>query len=95
MQFEFPASEQEKKLVHETVSELKKSIALSNELSEKLLSILEENHLAIENSYREEINRLSHPFFSTMFGINIQLYKLEDEKARIVMRPQKENDQQV
>lgn len=95
MKFEFPASEQEKKLVHETVSELKKAIALSNELSEKLLSILEENHLAIENSYKQEINRLSHPFFSAMFGINIQLYKLQDQKARIIARPTDQADQQV
>lgn len=94
MQFNFPVSEDEAKLVHETVSELKKAILLSNELAEKLCNALIENHLAIENDYREEINRLSYPFFSTMFDINVQLYRLQDQKSRIVLRPKESTDQQ-
>lgn len=93
MQFEFPASEQEKKLVHETIDELKRAIAQSNEHAQKLLDALKDNHLAIENDYREEINRLSYPFFSRMFDINVQLYKLQDQKARIVTRPAEETEQ--
>lgn len=89
MQFDFPASEEEKKLIHELASELKKSISHSVELAQKLEESLKENHLAIENNYREQINRSLHPFYTIMWNINVQLYKLQDQKSRIIASEEK------
>lgn len=80
MQFKFPASEQEQKLVHEKMSELKKALSHSADLIEDLVSCLKDNELAISNDYRHQLILEDRRIGSKLFEINCALYWINHKK---------------
>ncbi len=90
MQFDIPASEQEKKLVHDKMNELKESLARSADLAEALISLLNENFLAIDKEYKKELNKDVDKIGAAMWQANISLHKMIQHKSRIIStdRPQ-------
>ena len=84
MPFDIPASEQEKSLVHEKMSELKESLARSADLAEALISSLNENFLAIDKEYRKELMKEYEKIGSAMWQANMSLHKMLQHKSRII-----------
>lgn len=84
MPFDIPASDQEKKLVHQKMNELKESLAKSADLAEALISLLDENFLAIDKEYKKELTRDYTKIGAAMWQVNISLHKMLQHKSRII-----------
>jgi len=71
-------------LVHQSMRELKQSLAKSAKLAEELIYLLDENFLAITAEYRKElfpdIDRIS----SAMWQLNIRFFRTLIQKERII-----------
>ena len=95
MLFKFPASEQEKKLVHEKMDELKKSLSHSADLIEDLVACLKENELAVSEEYRQQLVNEDRRIGSKMFEINCALYWIHrKKKPERVIDPKVNEDQE-
>lgn len=84
MLFEIRASEQEKKLVREKMSELLNSLSESASLAEELISLLDENFLAVDNEYRKQMEKEYQKIGSALWQVNVSLYKMLQQKSRII-----------
>lgn len=80
----FPASDEEKMLVHEAVRELKQSLARSAKLAEHLVNILDDNFLALSHQYRKELFPSVDQICAALWKINIRFIKTLTQKERII-----------
>lgn len=78
------ATEQEKQLVYESVNKLKEKLRECSALAKELLQALDENYLAIDNKYKKEISKETETIMCVMWQLNIRLFKMSDQKSRIV-----------
>jgi hypothetical protein len=92
MLFKFPASEQEKKLVHEKMDELKKALSHSADLIEDLVACLKENELAISKEYARELADDGKRIGAKMFEIDCALYWIhyKNKPERVIESKAKE-----
>jgi hypothetical protein len=84
MPFEIPASENEKQIVHEAMRELKESLARSADLANALISLLDENFLAIDKNYKMQLTREYDKIGAAMWQANICLHKMMQHQQRII-----------
>jgi hypothetical protein len=87
----FPASEEEKELVHETMHELKASLLQSATLGNTLISLLNENYLAISKEYRKELLQSVTEIDAFLWHLSLQLHNMNKNKERIVCAPQQKS----
>ena len=78
------ASDAEKELVHNCVYKLKNQLEECATQVKKLLEVLDENYLAIGSEYKKELSKDLETISACMFQVNIRLYKMQDQKARII-----------
>ncbi|MGA0163942.1 MAG: hypothetical protein ACO3LE_06775, partial [Bdellovibrionota bacterium] len=80
----FPASDEEKMLVHQAMRELKQSLAKSAQLAESLLYMLDENFLAVTAEYRKELLPDIDRIGAAMWQLNIRFLRTLTQKERII-----------
>ncbi len=80
----FPASDQEKMLVHEAMRELKQSLAKSAQLAEHLIYLLDDNFLAVTAEYRKELFPSIDRINSALWKLNLRFFKTLTQKERII-----------
>lgn len=86
MQFDFPASDDEKQLVKDAIEKLRDSLAKSADLAESLISLLNDNFLAIDKEYKKELSKEYDKIGAAMWQTNIALHKMLQHKERIVSK---------
>lgn len=86
MQFDFPASDDEKQLVKDAIEKLRDSLAESADLAESLISLLNDNFLAIDKEYKKELSKEYDKIGAAMWQTNIALHKMLQHKERIVSK---------
>lgn len=82
--FNIPASESEKKAVHEAMNELRESLTRSADLAEALISLLNENFLAIDKNYKMQLTKEYDKIGAAMWQTNICLHKMMQHQQRII-----------
>jgi hypothetical protein len=82
--FDIPASKEEKRLVHESMGKLKNKLLECSELAKEMIAMLEENYLAIDQEYKKQLSRETETIMCVMWKLNIRLYKMQDQKTRII-----------
>lgn len=87
MSFEIPASENEKQIIHKAMSELRESLARSADLAETLISLLDENFLAIDKNYKMQLAKEYDKIGAAMWQTNICLHKMMQHQQRIIAAP--------
>jgi len=80
----FPASDEEKMLVHQAMRELKQSLAKSAQLAEHLIYLLDDNFLAITAEYRKELFPSMNKISNALWQLNIRFFKTLTQKERII-----------
>jgi hypothetical protein len=80
----FPASDEEKMLVHQAMRELKQSLAKSAQLAEHLIYLLDDNFLAITAEYRKELFPSMSKIESALWQLSIRFFKTLTQKERII-----------
>lgn len=80
----FPASDEEKMLVHQAMRELKQSLAKSAQLAEHLIDLLDDNFLAITAEYRKELFPSVDKISSALWKLNLRFFKTLTQKERII-----------
>lgn len=80
----FPASDQEKMLVHQAMRELKESLAKSAQLAERLIYLLDENFLAITAEYRKELFPSMDKISNALWQLNVRFFRTLTQKERII-----------
>lgn len=80
----FPASDEEKMLVHQAMRELKQSLAKSAQLAESLHYMLDENFLAVTAEYRKELLPDIDRIGAAMWQLNIRFFRTLTQKERII-----------
>jgi ABC-type Fe3+/spermidine/putrescine transport system ATPase subunit len=90
VQFNFPASDNEKEIVHKAMSDLRESLARSADFAETLISLLDENFLAIDAEYKKQLTREYQKIGAAMWETNIALHKMMQHKQRIISPEQSE-----
>lgn len=86
MQFDFPASDNEKQLVKDAIKKLRDSLAESADLAESLIGLLNDNFLAIDKEYKKELSREYDKIGAAMWQTNTALHKMLQHKERIVSK---------
>lgn len=79
-----PASQKELELVHITMQQLKEQLAQAAKTSQQATEILDDNFLAINKEYLNELRKEITKIQSSMWLMNVQLYKMSDHEERIV-----------
>ena len=80
----FPASDEEKMLVHQAMRELKQSLAKSAQLAESLIYLLDDNFLAITAEYRKELFPSMDKISNALWQLNIRFFRTLTQKERII-----------
>lgn len=80
----FPASDEEKMLVHQAMRELKQSLAKSAQLAESLIYLLDDNFLAITAEYRKELFPSVDKISGALWQLNLRFFKTLTQKERII-----------
>ena len=80
----FPASDEEKMLVHQAMRELKQSLARSAQLAEHLIYLLDDNFLAVTAEYRKELFPSIDKINSALWQLNLRFFKTLTQKERII-----------
>ena len=84
---QFPASENEKRLVHLHVCVLKEKLEDAARVAKELEGVLIENHLAIDNEYRKLLLEDMVGLDSLAWQLNVQTAKMNNRKERIISAP--------
>lgn len=84
MQFEIPASDNEKQIVHKAMSDLEESLVKSANLAEALISLLDENFLAIDKEYKKQLTKEYDKIGAALWLANLSLYKMMEHRQRII-----------
>jgi len=71
-------------LVHQTMRELKQSLAKSAQLAEHLIDLLDDNFLAITAEYRKELFPNVDRISSALWKLNLRFFKTLTQKERII-----------
>jgi hypothetical protein len=85
---QFPASDEEKRLVHESVRELIESLSKSASLASNLVAFLNENFLAISKDYRKELLASVTEIDASLWHLSLQVYNMNKAKERIISKPE-------
>lgn len=85
---QFPASDEEKQIVHQNIAELVESLAKSANLASDLVALLNENFLAINQEYRKEIIAGAAKIDTCLWHLNLQIYNMSKNKERIIGKPE-------
>jgi len=85
---QFPASDEEKQLVHESVRELIESLSKSASLANNLVALLNENFLAISKDYRKELLASVTEIDACLWHLSLQVYNMNKAKERIIGKPE-------
>lgn len=86
MPFEFSASDDEKLLIANAISSLKESLAESANLAESLISLLNDNYLAIDKGYKRELADEYTRIGSALWQLNLVLHRMMQHKERIISK---------
>jgi len=84
---QFPASDHEKHLVHLYVCVLKEKLEDAARVAKELEDVLIENHLAIDNEYRELLFKDVAGLNSLAWQLSVQTAKMNNRKERIISAP--------
>ena len=84
--FAFPASDEEKQLVHSAILRLQKAQNEATQAAADLLRILEEEALAVDERYLKK-HYESTQIGSLMFNVRIRRIKMEKSPERIISEP--------
>ncbi len=84
----FHASDEEKGLVHKAVQNLKDSLEQSAEAANELVSLLNENFLAISKDYRKELLPKMTEIDSYLWHLTLQVHNMNRNKERIIFPPE-------
>jgi hypothetical protein len=79
-----PPSEKELNSVHEKIQELKTALCNAANLSEDLIEFLNDNFLALDDECKKNLTIESVKIGSAMWQINVQQYKMQEHRERIV-----------
>ena len=90
MLFNIPASDNEKEIVHKAMSDLTESLARSADLAGDLISLLDENFLAIDKEYKKQLTKEYDKIGAAMWQTNLALHKMMQHKQRIIAPDQSE-----
>lgn len=85
-----PASQQESELAREAAEKTKKSLASSAESLKELLSILEENFIAIDKKQYLALSVENRAISASMWDLNVLLYKMREYEERIISLPEEQ-----
>ncbi len=85
---QFPASDDEKQAVHESVRELIESLSKSASLASNLVALLNENFLAISKDYRKKILGSVTEIDASLWHLNLQIHNMNKAKERIIGKPE-------
>jgi uncharacterized membrane protein (DUF106 family) len=80
----FPASDEETRLVHQSMRELKDALEKAAILSEKLVDTLEDNFLAVTSDYRKELFPAQTRICSSIWKLSILFFRTLTQKQRII-----------
>lgn len=83
----FPASDEEKQLVHLSCRTLDKSLADAVNLMNALENLLKENHIAIDKEYRKIIFDKIGQICSCEWRIKLQAFHMNEFKERVISPP--------
>lgn len=83
----FPASDEEKQLVHLSCRTLDKSLADAVNSMNALENLLKENHIAIDEEYRKIIFDKIGQILSCEWRIRLQAFYMNEFEERIVSPP--------
>jgi hypothetical protein len=79
-----PASEKELELVRKTMQQLKEHLAQAAETSRQAIEMLDDNFLAVNKEYINQIRKEVVRIESSVWLMNVQLYRMSNNKERIV-----------
>lgn len=79
-----PPSEKELNSVHAKIQELKAALSNAANLSEDLIEFLNDNFLALDNECKKVLTIENIKIGSAMWQINVQQYKMQEYRERIV-----------
>jgi ABC-type nitrate/sulfonate/bicarbonate transport system ATPase subunit len=72
------------------MGDLRESLARSADFAETLISLLDENFLAIDAEYKKQLTREYQKIGAAMWETNIALHKMMQHKQRIISPEQSE-----
>lgn len=83
----FPASDEEKRLVHLSCCNVRKSLGEAADSMNALENLLKENHIAINEEYRKIVFEKIGEICSSNWRIKVQAFNMNEFEERIIEPP--------